>query len=155
MGNGKRVAILAAGYLLGRTKTIKTAVLLAGGIAYGRMTAQGENDKSNGSIMSKFSSSPELQKISSGLAEAARGAVAATASKGMESLNENLQKRSAALRGDDDSEDSTEASNEDSEESQDAGGSDESDETQDAEDSDDSKATSGKSTKKATKGGDR
>lgn len=156
MGNGKRVAILAAGYLLGRTKTIKTAVLLAGGIAYGRMTAQGENDKSNSSLMSKFSSSPELQKISSGLAEAARGAVAATASKGMESLNENLQKRSAALRGDDESaEDSAQTSDEDSEEAQDAEGSDESEETQDAQDADDSKATSEKSTKKATKSGSR
>lgn len=109
MGNAKQVAILAAGYLLGRTKTIKSAMLLAGGIAYGRMTAQNEN----GSIVSKFSDSPEIQKISSGLAEAARGAVAATASKGVESLNQNLQKRSAALRGDDDT--STEESSEQAE----------------------------------------
>lgn len=133
MGNAKQVAILAAGYLLGRTKTIKTAALLAGGIAYGRMTAQSEN----GSIVSKFSGSPEIQRISSGLAEAARGAVAATASKGVESLNQNLQKRAAALRGDDDA--STEGSSEQAEEGQ---ASEESEAPQEAQDDEESAAES-------------
>lgn len=118
MGSTKQAAFLAAGYLLGRTKTIKTLVLLAGGVAYGRMTAQrGKDDGSSGSILSKFSGSHELHRISSGLAEAARGAVAATATKGVESLNQNLQKRTAALREEDEA---TDQASEDSDEQQDA-----------------------------------
>ncbi len=100
MGNNtKQMALLAAGYLLGRTKTMKTVLLVAGGVAYGRLTAQRDDDEQQtGSIAKSLSNSPELQSITSGLAEAARGVVSATASKGVEMLNQNLQNRSAALR---------------------------------------------------------
>lgn len=98
----KKITLLAVGYLLGKSKGMKSVLLIAGGVAYGRlMTQRGGDDESNESIVSKFSNSPELQRVTSGLAEAARGAFSATAAKGLESLNENLQNRTAALREDD------------------------------------------------------
>lgn len=98
----KKITLLAVGYLLGKSKGMKSVLLIAGGVAYGRlMTQRGGDDESNESIVSKFSNSPELQRVTSGLAEATRGAFSATAAKGLESLNENLQNRTAALREDD------------------------------------------------------
>lgn len=45
MGNKtKQMALLAAGYLLGRTKNMKTILLVAGGVAYGRLTGQRDDD---------------------------------------------------------------------------------------------------------------
>lgn len=97
----KKITLLAAGYLLGKSKGMKSVLLVAGGVAYGRlMTQRKGDDESHGSLVSKFSNSPELQRVTSGLAEAARGAFSATASKGLETLNENLQNRTAALRED-------------------------------------------------------
>lgn len=98
MGNKtKQMALLAAGYLLGRTKNMKTILLVAGGVAYGRLTGQRDDDgQQTGSITDALP--PELQRISSGLAEAARGAVSVSASKGVEMLNQNLQNRASALR---------------------------------------------------------
>lgn len=109
----QKIALLAAGYLLGRSKGLKSVLLVAGGVAYGRLVSQQGGDGSSGSVVGKFTESPELQRVTSGLAEAARGAFAATASKGVETLNETLQNRTAALRDDSESQDddSSEADN--------------------------------------------
>lgn len=124
--NTGKIALLAAGYLLGKSKSIKTAALIAGGVAYGRLTAQqNQDDESSGSLLSQFTNSPELQRITSGLSDAARSAVSATASKGMESLNESLKNRSTALR---EQNGTSEGSGEDSEAQQDTDDSEKSDE---------------------------
>lgn len=127
----KKITLLAAGYLLGKSKGMKSVLLVAGGVAYGRLMSQRSNDdESSGALVSKFSNSPELQRVTSGLAEAARGAFSATASKGLETLNENLQNRTAALREEGGSEEQP-AESEDATESDEA----ESQETEESEDS--------------------
>lgn len=73
---------------------------------------------------------PRNYSVTSGLAEAARGAFSATASKGLETLNENLQNRTAALREEGGSEEQP-AESEDATESDEA----ESQETEESEDS--------------------
>ena len=68
----KKITLLAAGYLLGKSKGMKSVLLVAGGVAYGRLMSQRSNDdESSGALVSKFSNSPELQRATSGLAEAA------------------------------------------------------------------------------------
>lgn len=113
MGNAGQLALLAAGYLLGKSKrkSIRNVLLVAGGVAYGRMTAaQSDDSDSSGSILGRLGSF--------GLADAAREAVTTTATKGMESLNKNLQSRSEALRNSgqtaDESDEETEEESEDS-----------------------------------------
>lgn len=147
----KKIALLAAGYLLGKSKSkgLKSVLLIASGVAAGRMTAsQGQDDESNESMVSKFSNSAELQRVTSGLAEAARGAFSATASKGLETLNENLQNRTAALRDDDESDDEQDsgaenASETDEAESQEAEASEAAEDSEDSEEAsaDDAEAT--------------
>gem|GEM_PF-2602475 len=123
MGNNtKQMALLAAGYLLGRTKTMKTVLLVAGGVAYGRLTAQRDDEQQTDSTAKSLLNSPELQRITSGLADAARGVVSATASKGVEMLNQNLQNRSAALR---ENTESTQSTDQQGESQEDAEGSEE------------------------------
>lgn len=132
----KKITLLAAGYLLGKSKGMKSVLLIAGGVAYGRlMTQRGGDDESNESIVSKVSNSPELQRVTSGLAEAARGAFSATASKGLETLNENLQNRTATLREDSGSDEEQASGSENETESNQA-------EPQEAEESEDSEEAS-------------
>jgi len=132
----KKITLLAAGYLLGKSKGMKSVLLIAGGVAYGRlMTQRGGDDESNESIVSKVSNSPELQRVTSGLAEAARGAFSATASKGLETLNENLQNRTATLREDSGSDEDQASGSENETESNQA-------EPQEAEESEDSEEAS-------------
>ncbi|HJF14382.1 MAG TPA: hypothetical protein K8V32_06180 [Enteractinococcus helveticum] len=93
MGNSAgQLAVLAAGYLLGRSKSMKTVLMVAGGVVYGRLTAtRDQTNDSSGSLLSGFTSSA--------IADTARDAITSSAIKGMETLNRNLQNRSEALRG--------------------------------------------------------
>ena len=93
MGNSAgQLAVLAAGYSLGRSKSMKTVLMVAGGVVYGRLTAtRDQTNDSSGSLLSGFTSSA--------IADTARDAITSSAIKGMETLNRNLQNRSEALRG--------------------------------------------------------
>lgn len=130
MGNNAgQLALLAAGYFLGKSNNLRTVLLVAGGVAYGRLTAQGSNDDSSDSLLSRLSSS--------GLMDSARDVVTSTASKGVESLSKNLQSRTEELRSHNGSRDSD----------QEAEGSTESEEPTESEDS----AESEKSTESGDK----
>jgi hypothetical protein len=114
MGNNAgQMALLAAGYLLGKSKNLRTVLLVAGGVAYGRLTAPRKDDEgASESLLSRFGSS--------GFLDAARDVVTTTASKGVESLNKNLQGRTEELRNQngsrsDDSEQGSEESSESTE----------------------------------------
>ena len=52
MGNSAgQLAVLAAGYLLGRSKSMKTVLMVAGGVVYGRLTAtRDQTNDSSGSL---------------------------------------------------------------------------------------------------------
>ncbi|HEY4577793.1 MAG TPA: hypothetical protein VIG67_08080 [Yaniella sp.] len=91
MGNNAgQLALLAAGYALGKSKKLRTALLVAGGVAFGRMTAPSGDGEGKGSLLSGLANSD--------LANSAREIVTSTASKSLEALNENLQSRTEALR---------------------------------------------------------
>ncbi|OAV59472.1 hypothetical protein [Enteractinococcus helveticum] len=123
MGNNAgQLAVLAAGYLLGRSKSMKTVLMVAGGVAYGRLTApRREESDSPGSLISRFSNS--------GIAAAARDAITSSATKGMETLNKNLQSRSEALRGTSDDEAGEDVDDESTVEDEEADETDETEET--------------------------
>lgn len=115
--NAGQLAVLAAGYLLGRTRSMRTVLMVAGGVAYGRLTApNSDGESASGALLSRLGSSS--------LAEAARDAITTTATKGVESLNKNLQERSESLRNpgasEEESEDQEAAEDEASEESTDS-----------------------------------
>ena len=106
MGNNAgQLALLAAGYLLGKSKSMKTVLMVAGSVAYGRLTAPRSNDNDTSeSLLSRVSGS--------GIAETARDAISSTATKGVETLTKNLQSRSETLRGGSSDEETDEASDE-------------------------------------------
>lgn len=101
--NAGQLALLAAGYFLGRSKNLRSVLLVASGVAYGRMTAS-RGDDSGSSLLGGLGASS--------LASAAREAVTSTATKGMESLNKNLQSRTEALRSQNGSADESESEQE-------------------------------------------
>lgn len=107
MGNNAgQLALLAAGYALGRSKRMRTALLIAGGVAVGRMTApRGKGDDESGSLLSGLANSS--------LANSAREMFVSTATKSIESLNNNLQSRSEALRNSEQSDEDAAAEEED------------------------------------------
>ncbi|GAA4474475.1 hypothetical protein GCM10023190_08440 [Enteractinococcus fodinae] len=91
MGNNAgQLALLAAGYALGKSKTMRTALLVAGGVAFGRMTASRDSDDGSGSLLSGLANSS--------LANSAREMVVSTASQSLETLNKNLQSRTESMR---------------------------------------------------------
>ncbi len=146
--NAGQLAVLAAGYLLGRTRSMKTVLMVAGGVAYGRLTApNGDGESASGALLSRLGNSS--------IAEAAREAITTTATKGVESLNKNLQERSEALRNpgssDEESEDKEAADDEASEDSEDQeAADDEASEDSEASESQDAK----EETEETTKSGD-
>lgn len=134
MGNNAgQLALLAAGYLLGKSKSMRTVLMVAGGVAYGRLTApRSEGDDNTGSLLSRLGGS--------GIADTAREVLTTTAVKGAESLNKNLQSRSEALRGDGTSDEDAEDDTADQESAEDEA-------VEETEESEEAPA-------KATKGGD-
>ncbi|GAA4112229.1 hypothetical protein GCM10022249_12410 [Enteractinococcus coprophilus] len=117
---------------------MKTVLMVAGGVAYGRLTAPNSDGESSvGSLLSSLGSSS--------IAEAAREAITTTATKGVESLNKNLQERSETLRNpgasEEESEDQEGTEDEVSEESEDTEGT----ETEDAEEETEETTKSGDS----------
>lgn len=70
----ERVVLLAAGYLLGRSKKSKLALMVAGSVAYGRLSGR-KDGESSGSITDQVTRNPEQQRVSSGISEAARETV--------------------------------------------------------------------------------
>ncbi|GAB3526474.1 hypothetical protein [Arthrobacter monumenti] len=103
----KLTAILFGGYLLGRTKKAKLALTVAGLIGGKQLSS------SKGGLMSQMNelakSSPEVRKlreqITGKLADAAKGAAMAGATKGIESVNANLQNRTQQLNSSQESSD--------------------------------------------------
>src|SRR5699024_12762536 len=92
-------------------------------------------NEANVSIVIYVPKSPSLQSVTSDLTEAARVAFSPTASKGLETLNENLQNRTATLREDSGSDEEQASGSENETESNQA-------EPQEAEESEDSEEAS-------------
>lgn len=138
MGNNAgQLALLAAGYALGKSKRMRTALLVAAGVAVGRMTASREEDGSN-SLLSGLANSS--------LANSAREMVVSTATKSVETLNKNLQSRTDSLRNAEQSEEDTAAEEEDQTEEDQV-----SEEEQESEDAEASEEASSKTKKSGGK----
>jgi hypothetical protein len=98
---GARVALgVAGGYLLGRTKKMKLALML-GGMAAGRRA--GGPGELLGQGTKLLAASPELSRLVSEvrgrLLEAGKGAVVAVATRQVESLTDRVGKRVESLAG--------------------------------------------------------
>ncbi|WP_216699319.1 hypothetical protein, partial [Arthrobacter sp. H14] len=95
----KLAGILLGGYLLGRTKKGKLALTMAGGLAGKKIS--GNKGEMLGQLNKLVESSPEAKKlmeqITGQLTEAARNAVLAGATRGIESVGTNLQNRTERL----------------------------------------------------------
>lgn len=101
MKTGPRIALaVATGYVLGRTKKMKLAIMV-GGMMAGRRIATNPKEWLQQGV--KFvGSSPQLSEftgdIRSRLTDAAKTAAVAAASSKIDSFGENLGKRAASLR---------------------------------------------------------
>ncbi|WP_026536329.1 hypothetical protein [Arthrobacter sp. H14] len=95
----KLTAILLGGYLLGRTKKAKLALTVAGLIG-GRQLSSNKGELM-GQVNELAKASPEVKKlreqITGKLADAAKSAAIAGATRGIESVNTNLQNRTQRL----------------------------------------------------------
>jgi hypothetical protein len=109
MKGSSRVALaLAAGYVLGRRHKLRTAAVLAGAVATGRLTSLGGAAVKRGTKMAGSSSlletvAPQLGGIASTvrgeLANAGKAAAMAVVNNRIESLSDSLHQRTEALRG--------------------------------------------------------
>ncbi|MQA17017.1 MAG: hypothetical protein GEV09_23665 [Pseudonocardiaceae bacterium] len=101
MKRGPQMALaVAGGYLLGRTKKMKLAIML-GGMAAGRRVGSPTELLTQGAGL--IGGSPEVSKLAdqvrADLVEAGKGAVAAAAARQIDSVSDRLHTRSEALRG--------------------------------------------------------
>ncbi|MFC7457040.1 hypothetical protein ACFQS2_07580 [Brachybacterium sp. GCM10030267] len=87
---------LLGGYVLGRGRQAKLAALVLGYIAVKQGGRGLESVRS--SLMESDEAKALTQQITTGLATAATGAATAAAGKGIHTLSENLQQRTAQLR---------------------------------------------------------
>ena len=95
-GTGLKLALaVIGGYLLGRTKKMKLAIMLGGALAGKKIST--DPTALLGMVSKLVQSSPELQKLDSAvrgrLLEAGKDAALAVASSRMESLTDNLVNR--------------------------------------------------------------
>jgi hypothetical protein len=109
MKGSSRVALaLAAGYVLGRRHKLRTAAVLAGAVATGRLTSLGGAAVKRGTKLAGSNSlletiAPQLGGITSTvrgeLANAGKAAAMAVVNHRIESLSDALHQRTEALRG--------------------------------------------------------
>ncbi len=102
MNTGAKIATaVAAGYLLGRTKKLKLAIVVGGLLAGRKLPTDPRELVQQG--MQYLQSSPELarltEQVRGTLLNAVRSAAVSTASSRLDSLSESLHQRSERLRG--------------------------------------------------------
>ena len=95
MGGGKLALAVVGGYLLGRTKKMKLAIMLGGALAGKKIST--DPAALLGQVTKLVSASPELQRLDSAvrgrLLEAGKDAALAVASSRMEALTDSLVDR--------------------------------------------------------------
>jgi hypothetical protein len=96
-GKGQLAALLLGGYLLGRTKKMRLALTLAAAVGGSRVAGQAGGGNILGRINGLVESSPQakalVDQVMTTLAQSAKTAAIAGATRGVENINTRLQSR--------------------------------------------------------------
>lgn len=94
----KFAAVLLGGYLLGRTKRMKLALTAAGALAVRELRSNPELLKAGSSVLSSPPVKRLTDELSGRLVEAGKAAVVSAATKRVDGLVADLEKRTGSLR---------------------------------------------------------
>src|SRR4051794_40312450 len=103
-GKGQLAALLLGGYLLGRTKKMRLALTLAAAVGGSRMAGNAGGKSVLGRINGLVASSPQakalVDQVTTTLAQTAKTAAIAGATRGVQNINTRLQTRLGQPVGD-------------------------------------------------------
>lgn len=101
MQNGKVIAAgVALGYLLGRTKKMKLALMLGAAAMGSRLDMKSLASKGTALLEASPGAQRLVSEVRDRVGESGKAAVGAMASKGMDALSDTLERRTERMRGD-------------------------------------------------------